>query len=391
MKIAQIVSTFPPYQGGMGNVAYNFANELKKRNHQVTVFTPRQSAKDSKSVKKGDLKKTDFKTRFLIPFLKFGNAAFAPQLIFRLSGFDIVHLHWPFFGGSEAVYLFKKIKKSRVKLVVQYHMDVVAFGAKGIFFKIYNKILRAKILKAADLVICSSYDYINYSEVKEIYQEDKEKWLEIPFGVDQEKFKPLPKKTEFLKKYKILPQEKIILFVGGLDKAHYFKGIEVLLEAFALLSENFSEARLLIVGRGDLKESYQRKALDLKIAEKVVFAGGVSDQYLPDYYNLAEVVVLPSIDKSEAFGLILLEAMACAKSIIASDLAGVRTLVEADVNGYLARPADASDLAEKIKKILAEKELADFFGQAGRKKVEENYNWEKVGKKLEEAYLKIIG
>ncbi|MFH0819672.1 MAG: glycosyltransferase family 4 protein [bacterium] len=400
MKIAQIVSTFPPYQGGMGNVAYNFANELEKRNHQVTVFTPHQPclagrcrvpfSMDSTPAKKGDLKEVNFKTRHLTPFLKFGNAAFVPQLIWELSGFDIIHLHWPFFGGAEIVYLFKKAKKDKGKLVIQYHMDVVASGWKGSIFKIYNKILRAKILKTADLIICSSYDYINHSEVKENYQKNKDRWLEIPFGVDQEKFKPQSKKFELLTKYRIGSSDKIILFVGGLDKAHYFKGVEVLLEAFNFIIKDISDVKLLIVGEGDLKDKYQKLAAELKIGDKIIFAGGVANQDLPDYYNLADAVVLPSIDRSEAFGLVLLEAMACGKPVIASNLPGVRTLVEVGVNGFLCQPNNHNDLAEKLLKILSEKELANFFGQAGRKKVEEIYNWEKVGKKLEEAYLKII-
>jgi glycosyltransferase involved in cell wall biosynthesis len=381
MKIAQVVSTFPPYRGGMGNVAYYFTDELVKLGHKITVFTPFQ---------KESLKEVSFEIKYSKPFLKFGNAALVPQLIFCLSGFDIIHLHWPFFGGAEFVWLAKKIKKHYPKLVIQYHMDVVASRWKGKIFKIYNKVLRAKILKAADLVICSSYDYINHSEVKKIYEVNKDRWLEIPFGVDQKKFKPLPKKAELLEKYKILPPEKIILFVGGLDKAHYFKGVSVLLEAFNLVIKDISDVKLLIVGEGDLKKKYQNLAAELKIGNKVVFAGRISNEELPNHYNLAEVVVLSSIDHSEAFGLVLLEAMACAKPIIASDLAGVRTLIEVGVNGFLAKAGDASDLAEKIKKILTEQELASFFGQAGRKKVEEVYNWEKVGKKLEEAYLKII-
>lgn len=381
MKIAQVVSTFPPYQGGMGNVVCNFSQKLTELGHEVTVFT---------IDKKGASEKFNFSVEYLRPWFKLGNAGFLPQLARKLNNFDIIHLHWPFFGGAEIVWLAKAIKKYYPKLVIQYHMDVVASGWKGTFFKIYNKILRSKILKSADLIICSSYDYVNHSEVKEIYQKNKSHWLEIPFGVDQEKFKFQPIKSELLTKNKIEPSDKIILFVGGLDKAHYFKGVEVLLEAFNLIIKDISDVKLLIVGEGDLKDKYQKLAAELKIGDKVIFAGKVANKDLSDYYNLVSLVVLPSIDRSEAFGLVLLEAMAVGKPVIASNLPGVRTLVEVGVNGFLAEAGNVEDLAEKLLKILSEAELASYFGQAGRKKVEEIYNWEKVGKKLEEVYLKLL-
>ncbi|PIS05160.1 MAG: hypothetical protein COT81_02355, partial [Candidatus Buchananbacteria bacterium CG10_big_fil_rev_8_21_14_0_10_42_9] len=151
MKIAQIVSTFPPYHGGMGNTAYNFSKYLAKLGHDVTVITPTTAKKDNPA---------EFKIEYLKPLFSFGNAGFLPQLFWRLSEYDIIHLHYPFFGGTEAVLFFKKFKNPKAKLVLQYHMDVVASGFKSCFFKIYNKIVRPQIIEIADLIICSSFDYI---------------------------------------------------------------------------------------------------------------------------------------------------------------------------------------------------------------------------------------
>ena len=99
MKIAHVICTFPPYKGGMGNVAYEQAKELANLGHEVTVFTP------SYSKEKQDF---NFNVVRLKSLIKFGNAAFLPQLIYRLRKFDVVQLHHPFFGATEIVWLAKK-------------------------------------------------------------------------------------------------------------------------------------------------------------------------------------------------------------------------------------------------------------------------------------------
>ena len=137
-----------------------------------------------------------------------------------------------------------------------------------------------------------------------------------------------------------------ILFVGALDKAHYFKGVDVLLKAMRDL-----EYKLMIVGDGDLRSYYEAKAKNLGIDDGVVFTGRVSNEELSRYYQSADVFVLPSIDKSEAYGMTLLEAMAHGLPVVASNLPGVRSLVGED-RGLLVEPGDSSDLARVLTEIL---------------------------------------
>ena len=121
----------------------------------------------------------------------------------------------------------------------------------------------------------------------------------------------------------------------------------------------------------------------LGVHNDVIFAGKSSDEDLPQYYNLANVVVLPSIDKSEAFGIVLTEAMACGKPVIASDLPGVRSVVEHEANGFLVEPKNENILAEKINLILLSRELRKKFGERSRQIAEEKYDMEKIIVKLE--------
>ena len=122
------------------------------------------------------------------------------------------------------------------------------------------------------------------------------------------------------------------------------------------------------------------------LSKKIIFTGYIPDNELVDYYNLCDIFVLPSIDKSEAFGMVLLEAMACAKPVIATDLAGVRQVVEKKVNGLLVKPKNATHLAEQINFLLNHPDVARQYGQAGRQKVVGSYGWQTIADKLLEIY-----
>ncbi|MBU0647092.1 glycosyltransferase, partial [Patescibacteria group bacterium] len=104
MKIAQIICTFPPYKGGMGNVAYNFSKGLADLGNDVSVLTPDYSEKNNKF---SNDSKLNFKVLRLKPLFKYGNAAFIPQLFWKLDDYDIVHLHYPFFGATKIIILLK--------------------------------------------------------------------------------------------------------------------------------------------------------------------------------------------------------------------------------------------------------------------------------------------
>jgi glycosyltransferase involved in cell wall biosynthesis len=372
MKIAIISPVFPPYRGGIGTAAYAEAEELARRGHKVAVFVPRRRGE-----KNNDEQKKNFRLFRLRPFLRYGNAAFLPQLRWKLKNFDIVHLHYPFFGGAEVIY--KKIKS---KFIITYHHDVIGSGRLGKFFAWHTKNLMPKILAAADKIIVSSLDYAKNSNIKEIAAAHPEKFFEVPFGVDAEKFIPAEPRKDLVDKFGLLAG-RTVLFVGGLDRAHYFKGLEVLIRAKA----EVTNAKILVVGDGDLRSHYEKIVEELNLKDQVIFAGSVAAEDLADYYNLADVVVLPSLDQSEAFGIVLIEAASCGKPIIASNLPGVRSVVQYGVNGFTFPPGNAKELAEKINYFLDNPAAAKDFGKHGREIVLEKYDLKKVGEKLEKIFL----
>ncbi|OGY45485.1 MAG: hypothetical protein A2744_02240 [Candidatus Buchananbacteria bacterium RIFCSPHIGHO2_01_FULL_44_11] len=380
MKIAIVTSTFPPYAGGIGNVAAYNAKALIKLGHQVTIFTPEYAP-----IKQEEL--PDLNIRRLKPLIKYGNAAFTPGLAGLLKGFEIIHLHYPYFGGAELIWLHaKKLKKSGAKIVLHYHMDVVGQGLLKFFFGVHNRIILPRIIRRADKVIVTSLDYAQHSNIAGLLTKSPQKFIEVPNGVDSQKFLPSPKNPELLSRHQIELDESVVLFVGGLDKAHYFKGVEYLIEAMSRLKQAAYKWKLVVVGAGELKKHYADLAGQLLIDYKTIFTGYVANSDLPQYYNLADVVVLPSIDKSEAFGLTLVEGMSCAKPVVATNLAGVRSVVSDKINGYLVKPKDPDDLATKINYLLVNQGVAKQFGLEGRNKVEQNYDWDKIGQQLDALY-----
>ncbi len=381
MKIAHIVSTFPPYFGGMGNVCFNQVKELAKLGHDVTVFTPWRG-------ERFPFQNENFKIHYLWPLLRYGNAALVPEIFIHLENFDIIHLHYPFIGGAEIIF-FKKIF-SLTPVILQYQMDFALPGFFRLFSSIYNRSFNWWIMEKVEKIIVSSYDYAKESKyLSYLLEENKEKVVEIPHGVDLEFFKPDKKNKKLLKKYNLPTKDKIILFVGTLDRAHYFKGVDILLEAFSRINNSFPLTSLIIIGEGELKLKYEKLAGKLKIINKVKFLGKIPQEEMSDHYNLADIFVLPSINHNESFGLVLVEAMACGKPCIASNLAGVRTVVDNNKTGFLVKPNQPKDLAEKIEILLANDDLAKKMGEIGRKKVEEKYSLKNVVKKLEELYKNV--
>ena len=383
MKIAHIVCTFPPYRGGMGNSVYNISESLADLGHEVTVFTPNYNYKIEDEFNRHEGK---FKVKRLKPLIKHGNAAFVPQIFWKLKDFDIIHLHYPFYGALHPILMMKLLSGRKMKLVLHYHMDSRAGGFKGAVFYLYNILVLPFLARAAKIITCASLDYIKHSDLKEYYQAKPDKFRQILFGVNLEQFVTYHDEAN-----KQRPN-KVILFVGGLDKAHYFKGLENLLKALAIIIKEpeFSSTILKVAGRGNLLPYYKDCALNFGVKKNVEFYENIDNSKLVDFYNYCDCLVMPSINKAEAFGLVLLEAMACSRPVVASNLPGVRNVFKNGREGLLVKPGDVNDLACKIKIILRDKKRGEAMGAAGRALVENKYTWVKVGKKLDSIYHYVL-
>lgn len=361
IQVTHVVSTFPPYKGGIGNICQRFSAELLKLGVDVRVVTLKTlnsyAANDSLNVKR------------LRPLVAVGNAGWVPQALWAVLKSDVMHFHYPFIGGE--VVLLAKLLKPRIKIVVTYHMDLQGSGLKGLLFKFYQAMVLPLIKSCADVIIFSSFDYGRSSAIASYFRKHPEKCRELPFGVEGNVFYPGDPLNERLICNKVL-------FVATLDKAHSFKGLPILLRAM----RDLNKGRLVIAGDGDLRGYYQRLVVKLGMEDRVTFLGRLNDQDLAEEFRTSKLFVLPSISRSEAFGLVILEALSSGVPVVASNLPGVRTVVSNGEDGFLVLPGDVNELREKINLLLNDDKLNDRLGKAGRSKVLERYSWPAITRLL---------
>lgn len=368
MRIAYLTPVFPPYYSGISTTAYDYADKMSYLGHDVTVITPVTDTK---------LGSQKFNIVYLKPWVRIGHGYLIPQIIpiLKRGDFDILHLHFPFFGAMEILALLCFLSTFKKPLVIHYHMD---FTPRNYLFRLmsfWGWAAGKYLFRKASAVTVSTFDFLINSNFKSQYLSDRNKFYEINFGVDLELFQPDERITK-------TPQNKFI-FVGALDKAHYFKGVENLLKAFATITN--PNIFLQIVGDGDMKNEYQKMANDLKMTN-VTFSGYLDRTQLIQSYKEAVALILPSINQGETFGMVLIEAMACGTPVIASNLPGVRQVLNDRENGLLVEPANINDLIDKINILANNRELSLKMAYNARKRAEDKFNLKKNIIKIEKIY-----
>lgn len=362
MKIAQVVCIYPPSTGGIGMSAFKLQKSFS-REHESTVF--------SISYKKEAEEKENISgIIYLKPFFKLGYGAVPFSLFKGLKEFDLIYFHYPFFGAATIIYLFK-ILHPKKKLIIHYHMDVCH---KNILFKILSwpeELIKNSLFKKSSNIVSASLDYIKNSQIKNIYLKYPEKFKEIPFSVNT---------NEFIVKPEI--KKNIILFVGGLDRAHYFKGVDILIQAFSKLTNK--EYTLKIIGEGDQKDRFIKLSQELGLRERIEFLGKLEKDELIKNYQQAKITVLPSINSNEAFGIVLIESLSCGTPVIASNLPGVRSVFENEKSGLIIKPGDVLDLKEKLEMLINNSEKLALMEKEARILAENKYTQEKFEQNLKE-------
>jgi len=146
----------------------------------------------------------------------------------------------------------------------------------------------------------------------------------------------------------------------------------------------------VLIGAGPRLSGLQSRARRLDIGDRVRFCANVSDEDLPLYLALGNVFVFPSENRLEGFGLAVAEAMAAGLPVVTADMPGVREVIEPGVEGLLAEPLLASDVAEKVRRLLDDPSLARRMGTAGRHRAEQKYGLATVAGQLLKLYADLI-
>lgn len=366
MRIVHLACVAPPVTGGIGRVAHEEVIRLQAQGHDAVLASPVGGGDPRQVVR-------------LPAYIRIGNAAVARwrQLSDLVRDADIVHLHYPFYGTAELVAYLRRRGVIR-KLVITLHMDAQTSGPKGWIFSLHRMFFQKWILAAADTILCASKDYLHHASFS--YLANDPRVREIPFGVDTQVFTPGSKERERCGLPEYLP---MVGFVGGMDAAHAFKGIDVLLKAIARLPAN---VHLQLTGYGSLRAKYEKQAQELGIQDRCHFLGKARDGELPSLYRSMDVLAFPSTSQAEAFGLVALEAQACGIPVVASDLPGVREVVQDKQTGFLVPVGDVEELAAHLRLLLESPEMRHSFGQAAHQRIGRDFSWETHMQKLVSVY-----
>jgi rhamnosyl/mannosyltransferase len=297
----------------------------------------------------------------------------SPGLVaqFRHLRPDITHLHHPY-PLAEVAYLMW----GRRRMVMTYHSDIVR---QRLLARAYRPVLK-RVLMRANCIIASSPQYVASSSVLSTVAD---KCLVIPFGIDLGAFEAIEEQRVHAWRARL--GHPLVLFVGRL---RYYKGLEYLLEAMVSLPD----VRLAVAGRGEMEKGWRAQAQSLGLSQRVHWLGDVSQADLPSLYAAADVFVLPASHRSEAFGLVQVEAMAAGVPVVSTDLGtGVSYVNLHGETGLVVPPGQSAPLARAIGVLLADSDLRQRMGGAGRARAHAIFNLDRMVSEVDAIYERVLG
>lgn len=359
LRVLHVGKFYPPHPGGMESHLELLCRGLL-RDVDVRVLVS------------GEERRTVHEVRHGVPVTRIGTlaevagASLNPGMAraIRHAQADVVHLHHP--NPTAALSYFAS--RHRGRLVVTYHSDIVRQKVLGALVSP----LVHRLLSRADAIIASSPQYLASSPV---LRRHAERCRVIPFGVDAAELRQAdPAQVARIRQ---TYGERIVFAAGRLV---YYKGFDHLVRAMRSVA-----AHLLIAGDGPLRSSLEGLAAECGLAGRVTLLGPVPD--LRPYYHAADVFVLPSVARSEAFGIVQMEAMACGVPVVNTALdTGVPFVSPDGVTGLTVPPGDSDALAGAVTRLLDDMELRARLGAAGRARVESDLSAERMVERTLEVY-----
>jgi glycosyltransferase involved in cell wall biosynthesis len=301
-----------------------------------------------------------------------GHLSIFRYLIRFSKGYDIIHLHELDPEAVFACYFASCLFRSRGVLTIH------QFGETSIPKGLFARRIIVHCLKHLDTVICVS-NYIA-SEYLRIVGSGGTVPVVIYNGVNVRLFDPLTD-AGYVRSKENLDGKKVILFVGRLIEK---KGIGYLLQAFSMLRLRMNHLALVICGDGPMKRYLQSRVKEMKLDKEVIFPGFISNHLLPFYYAAADVCVFPSL--SEAFGIVIIEAMSMEKPVLASAVGGIIEIIQDGHNGLLVPSGDVERLFASLERLLKERSFSRRLGFQGRKTVVEKFTIERMIRETLDAY-----
>lgn len=338
MRVLQVNKFYYPHVGGVEKVVQQLSEQLiTVPGIEVRVLACHESRRTLRQVVRGvdTTYAASLKTVLGMPV----SPAFFREFRSAARQADLIHFHMPF---PLAAWCWPLIPR-RAKVVVLYHSDIVR--QKKIAF-LYHPPLK-RLLRRADAITASSPPMRQNSP---ILSEFREKTHVVPFMTDRLAPRNADLEAEIRRRHGLKPGDAVALYVGRLV---YYKGVTTLLEAWRGVN-----AKLLMVGDGPMLGEIQDTIARLGLSDRVILAGRAPDEDLPHYYRVADLFVLPSIEVSEAYALVQMDALAAGLPVVNTNLpTGVPWVSRDGESGITVPPKDADALRDAVVRLLTDTDL----------------------------------
>ncbi|HQF41829.1 MAG TPA: glycosyltransferase [Ignavibacteriaceae bacterium] len=377
MRIVQTNKAYYPKVGGIETTITTLSEGFaSKYSSDVKVLVCNHISK----FKKIDKVINGVSVRYSPTWGFFSSLPLSPTYFWHLLKFkgDILHIHEPFPLADLTTEFFPGLRKKFTKIVASWHCDITR---QKWALPVYSRFIHS-FLKKVDRVIVSNPHLINNSDFLSYY---KDKCEVIPIGINIDWAKtPLVTNNLFDELFEHKTDAKL-LFVGRL--VHY-KGIEFLIDAM----QQVHNAVLVILGSGPLEKELRNRINKLKLEQRIKVINEVDEETLHNYFKSCDIFILPSVNQTEAYGIVQIEAMACGKPLVCTELGtGTSYLNENNITGLVVPPSDSGALADAINKIIKDDNLRLRFGKEGKEKAFSDFTSEKMIKRTYQLYEKLLG
>ncbi len=379
---------FYPHMGGVQKYVYEIGTRLQRVfGHDLTIVSSNWHKEENtaKTEEIGGLEVVRLPYQFKVSStpVSLGWERALRDLI-RSERPDVVngHMPVPFIADAAA----RAAAGMQVPYVLTYHNDLTGHDLPTrIIGRCYYPLLGSRTLHLSSAIVATSDYYAQQSSHLTGYLE---KLRYAAPGVDLERFRG--DRTDFLRRKYRLGDEKILLYVGHLDRESRHKGVQYLIRAMRIIRESL-DAKLVVAGRGNYIDRYRRLAADEGVPEDIIFAGFIPEDEMPLYFNSADLLVLPSCDRAEGFGMVLIEAQACGTPVIGTDVGGIPFAVDDGVTGLIVPPGDVSGLAGAIVRVLDDPDLYRAMAENGPRRVRDLFTWEKSARVSDRVFCEAAG
>ncbi len=385
--------------GGMNVYVRELARELGKRGVPVDIFTRSQERRAPTIVPLScGVRLINLHAGPAAPYNKNWVLTYLPEFVSRLRCFsdgqdlvyDVIHSHYWLSGeaglrlrqnwGVPLIHMFHTL--GAMKNHVARSQDETETSQRIS--------IERRLMQASDTLVAATP--LDRAQMVWHYGADSNQIQIVPCGVDLERFQQRPRAAARAR-LGLDPADRLLLCVGRMEP---LKGMDALIQALAILRRQDTawsrQLRVLLIGGEDEtspalwnneQQRLDRLRRELGVTEQVRFLGAQPQESLPDYYAAADVVTVPS--HYESFGLVALEAMACATPVVASNAGGLSITIEDGVSGLLAPPDDADALAGRIAELLSNEARYQELAAGGRRRAEA-YSWDTIARRMIRLY-----